>query len=69
VRWLGYRTFRGNRADAATEQIGVAPDCVGRDLDDLASFVIGDARVRSGRGQPLTAPAVSPAAYWSTKNE
>ena len=35
----------------------------------LVPCVIGDARVRSGRGQPLTAPAVSPAAYWSTKNE
>jgi 2-haloacid dehalogenase len=39
AKWFGYPTFWVNRARAATEQLGVVPDGVGGDLNDLATFV------------------------------
>jgi 2-haloacid dehalogenase len=39
AKWFGYPTFWMNRAQAATEQLGVVPDGVGSDLNDLAMFV------------------------------
>jgi 2-haloacid dehalogenase len=39
AKWFGYPTFWVNRAHAVTEQLGVAPDGVGSDLNDLAMFV------------------------------
>jgi 2-haloacid dehalogenase len=39
AKWFGYPTFWVNRAHAATEQLGVVPDGVGSDLNDLAMFV------------------------------
>jgi 2-haloacid dehalogenase len=41
AKWFGYPTFWVNRAHAATEQLGVVPDGVGSDLNDLAMFVHG----------------------------
>ena len=39
AKWFGYPTFWVNRAHAATEQLGVVPDGVGSDLNDLATIV------------------------------
>jgi 2-haloacid dehalogenase len=39
AKWFGYPTFWVNRAHATTEQLGVVPDGVGSDLNDLAMFV------------------------------
>ena len=39
ARWFGYPTFWVNRAGAPAEELGVAPDAAGRDLNDLVSFV------------------------------
>jgi 2-haloacid dehalogenase len=39
AKWFGYPTFWVNRAHAVTEQLGVAPDGAGDDLNDLAMFV------------------------------
>ncbi len=38
--WFGYPTFWVNRLGLPVEQLGVAPDGVGRDLADLARFVV-----------------------------
>ncbi len=38
AKWFGYPTFWVNRLDAPPEELGVAPDATGRDLNDLASF-------------------------------
>ena len=38
-KWFGYPTFWVNRAQSAVEELGVIPDGVGKDLNDLASFV------------------------------
>jgi 2-haloacid dehalogenase len=40
AKWFGYPTFWVNRAHAASEELGVLPDGVGQDLNDLASFVL-----------------------------
>ena len=37
--WFGYPTFWVNRLNVPTEELGVTPDAVGRDLTDLVSFV------------------------------
>ena len=37
--WFGYPTFWVNRAHVAAEELGVVPDGVGKDLNDLAAFV------------------------------
>jgi 2-haloacid dehalogenase len=39
AKWFGYPTFWVNRAHAATEELGVTPDGIGNDLNDLAAFV------------------------------
>jgi 2-haloacid dehalogenase len=39
AKWFGYQTFWVNRAHAVTEHLGVVPDGVGSDLNDLAMFV------------------------------
>ena len=39
AKWFGYPTFWVNRANAATEELGVLPDGTGKDLNDLASFI------------------------------
>jgi 2-haloacid dehalogenase len=39
AKWFGYRTFWVNRASAPPEELGIEPDAVGRDLDDLARFL------------------------------
>ena len=40
AKWFGYPTFWVNRAHAAAEELGVLPDGTGKDLNDLASFVL-----------------------------
>ncbi len=37
--WFGYQTFWVNRSNAPLEELGVAPNGVGRSLTDLLSFV------------------------------
>lgn len=39
AKWFGYPTFWMNRVHATAEQLGVVPDGVGGDLNDLATFV------------------------------
>jgi 2-haloacid dehalogenase len=39
AKWFGYPTFWVNRAHAMTEELGVAPDGIGKDLNDLTAFV------------------------------
>ena len=39
AKWFGYPTFWVNRAGSPEEQLGVAPDGVGRDLNDLVVFL------------------------------
>jgi len=39
AKWFGYPTFWVNRAHAATEELGVTPDGIGNDLNDLVAFV------------------------------
>jgi 2-haloacid dehalogenase len=39
AKWFGYPTFWVNRSHLPGEELGIAPDAVGRDLTDLVSFV------------------------------
>jgi 2-haloacid dehalogenase len=39
AKWFGYPTFWVNRLGLPVEELGVAPDAIGRDLTDLVSFV------------------------------
>jgi 2-haloacid dehalogenase len=39
AKWFGYPTFWVNRAGAAAEELGTVPEAVGKDLNDLATFV------------------------------
>jgi 2-haloacid dehalogenase len=39
AKWFGYPTFWVNRLNLPGEELGVAPDAMGRDLTDLVSFV------------------------------
>jgi 2-haloacid dehalogenase len=39
AKWFGYPTFWVNRAGAAAEELGTVPEGVGKDLNDLATFV------------------------------
>ena len=39
AKWFGYPTVWVNRLDAPTEELGVVPDAVGRDLSVLTKFV------------------------------
>ena len=39
AKWFGYPTFWVNRLNLPAEELGVAPDAMGRDLTPLASFV------------------------------
>ncbi len=39
AKWFGYPTFWVNRLNLPVEELGVAPDAMGRDLTDLISFV------------------------------
>ena len=39
AKWFGYRTFWVNRAGSPEEQLGVAPDGVGRDLNELVAYL------------------------------
>ena len=39
ARWFGYPTFWVNRANVPAEELGAVPDGVGKDLNDLATFV------------------------------
>ena len=39
AKWFGYPTFWVNRLNLPTEELGVAPDAIGRDLTDLVRFV------------------------------
>jgi 2-haloacid dehalogenase len=41
ARWFGFPTFWVNRGGAASEELGVLPDAVGRDLSGLVRFVGG----------------------------
>jgi 2-haloacid dehalogenase len=38
AKWFGYPTFWDNRLDLPQEELGAAPDGVGRDLTDLTRF-------------------------------
>ncbi|QIG96286.1 haloacid dehalogenase type II [Bradyrhizobium sp. 6(2017)] len=38
AKWFGYPTFWVNRANAAVEELGVAPDGMGSGLNDLVAF-------------------------------
>ena len=40
AKWFGYPTFWVNRSNAPAEELGVAPDGVGADLNDLTKFVL-----------------------------
>jgi 2-haloacid dehalogenase len=37
--WFGYPTFWVNRLNLPGEELGVAPDAMGRDLTDVVRFV------------------------------
>lgn len=39
AKWFGYKTFWVNRSNLPGEQLGALPDAVGKDLNDLVSFV------------------------------
>jgi 2-haloacid dehalogenase len=39
AKWFGYPTFWANRHNAPAEELGVAPDAMGRDLTELVTFV------------------------------
>ena len=39
AKWFGYPTFWANRLGAPAEELGVTPDGIGRDLNDLVAFV------------------------------
>lgn len=39
AKWFGYPTFWVNRANAPLEELGVSPDGVGSNLNDLVKFV------------------------------
>ena len=39
AKWFGYPTFWVNRGQAVQEELGAIPDRVGKDLNDLATFV------------------------------
>jgi len=39
AKWFGYPTFWVNRLNLPGEELGVAPDAIGRDLTDVVSFV------------------------------
>jgi 2-haloacid dehalogenase len=39
AKWFGYPTFWVNRAHATTEELGTVADGIGKDLNDLTSFV------------------------------
>jgi 2-haloacid dehalogenase len=39
AKWFGYPTFWLNRMGAPAEELGVAPDAVGKDLGELVRFV------------------------------
>ncbi len=39
AKWFGYPTFRVNRLNLPREQLGIAPDAIGGNLNDLVSFV------------------------------
>jgi 2-haloacid dehalogenase len=39
AKWFGYPTFWVNRGQAVQEELGAIPDGVGKDLNDLATFV------------------------------
>jgi 2-haloacid dehalogenase len=39
AKWFGYPTFWVNRLNLPEEELGVAPNAIGRDLTDLVSFV------------------------------
>jgi 2-haloacid dehalogenase len=42
-KWFGYPTFWVNRVHVAAEELGSVPEGVGKDLNDLAIFVQGEA--------------------------
>ena len=39
AKWFGYTTFWVNRLNLPAERLGVSPDGVGNNLNDLVSFV------------------------------
>jgi 2-haloacid dehalogenase len=39
AKWFGYTTFWVNRLNLPVEELGVAPDAIGGNLDDLVRFV------------------------------
>jgi 2-haloacid dehalogenase len=39
AKWFGYPTFWVNRLNLPGEELGVAPDAIGRDLADLVNFI------------------------------
>lgn len=39
AKWFGYPTFWVNRLNQPVEELGVAPDAIGKDLNDLVRFV------------------------------
>lgn len=41
AKWFGYPTFWVNRLGAAPEELGVAPDAMGRGLTELVDFALG----------------------------
>lgn len=43
AKWFGYPTFWVNRLNLPGEELGIAPDAMGGNLNDLVSFVKGSA--------------------------
>jgi 2-haloacid dehalogenase len=41
AKWFGYPTFWVNRLNLPAEELGVAPEAMGRDLTALVSFIKG----------------------------
>ena len=39
AKWYGYHTFWVNRLNLPGEELGVAPDAIGRDLADVVNFI------------------------------
>jgi 2-haloacid dehalogenase len=53
AKWFGYPTFWVNRLDAPAEELGVAPDGAGTDLNDLARFIERQPQGHHGGRLPL----------------
>jgi 2-haloacid dehalogenase len=64
AKWFGYPTFWVDRAHVAAEELGTVPEGAGKDLNDLAAFVVRGPldhpdQVPIGSGCPSLSPVKS----------